>query len=316
MPAPPRPKPWFLVVRALIGLGALATVMGFAGTWGWSFELASHFRPQYALGLAVCAGLAALARRFGAAAVAAAAALVNLALLSPSWFGAPEATPGPQRLKLLIANVQLGNPDPARLVALVEAERPDVVGLLELGPDWADALDRPLAGLPHRRVLPRDDRFGIAVYSRRPIEVTPHEGDHTPVLWARVPLGDQAVNLAVVHVYPPMTPQLAGWRDEQLLAIAREAAARPEPTVVCGDLNATPWSPIFDRVLEVGGLADTRRGFGVQASWPSPLGPLGIPIDHCLTTAGLVAVDRRIGPALGSDHRPVIVTLARAAASP
>jgi endonuclease/exonuclease/phosphatase (EEP) superfamily protein YafD len=59
-------------------------------------------------------------------------------------------------------------------------------------------------------------------------------------------------------------------------------------------------------------LRDTRAGFGIQASWPTQIPPLGIPLDHCLVSPELVVLDRRLGPAVGSDHRPVILELARA----
>jgi len=37
---------------------------------------------------------------------------------------------------------------------------------------------------------------------------------------------------------------------------------------------------------------------------------LRVPIDHCLVSSELAVVNHEVGPDLGSDHFPVLVTLA------
>ena len=59
-----------------------------------------------------------------------------------------------------------------------------------------------------------------------------------------------------------------------------------------------------------GGLINSQRGFGVQATWPVAGGfAPRIPLDHCLHSPDLATVDRRMGPAVGSDHLPLVVVL-------
>jgi endonuclease/exonuclease/phosphatase (EEP) superfamily protein YafD len=87
--------------------------------------------------------------------------------------------------------------------------------------------------------------------------------------------------------------------------------------IVIGDLNATPWSYAFSRLLRDADLIDSTRGFGVQPTWRTRYGPVGgmpawplqIPIDHCLHSAGLATIAREIGPACGSNHFPLLVVL-------
>jgi hypothetical protein len=87
---------------------------------------------------------------------------------------------------------------------------------------------------------------------------------------------------------------------------ARTAGGSRLPTVVAGDLNATPWSPAFNELDDLG----LRRATGLAPTWPSALhGISGIPVDHVPASRHwrLVASGRE--PDLGSDHRPVIARL-------
>ena len=76
-----------------------------------------------------------------------------------------------------------------------------------------------------------------------------------------------------------------------------------------GDLNTTSWSPFFSDLIEESGLRDSRKGFGIQTTWPDGLFLLRIPIDHCLVSKDISVLDRRVGPSIGSDHFPVTVDL-------
>jgi hypothetical protein len=67
--------------------------------------------------------------------------------------------------------------------------------------------------------------------------------------------------------------------------------------ILLGDLNVTPWSPHFRQLLQQTGL-------------PAQVPPLRIPLDHCLVSPAFQVIERRVGPRLGSDHLPLIVTLA------
>lgn len=99
-------------------------------------------------------------------------------------------------------------------------------------------------------------------------------------------------------------------RNEQLTALAQFVTDIRGPIVLLGDLNTSPWSFFFRRLLEQSGLRDSAKGYGVQPTWPSFFRPARIPIDHCLHSPDMVVTDRRVGEAFGSDHLPLIVELA------
>ena len=108
-------------------------------------------------------------------------------------------------------------------------------------------------------------------------------------------------------------PPPAGRRLAQLAAAGQVEAGRAP--VLLGDLNATPFSAGV-RPLRTVGLRDSLAAGGLwtAGSWPAWPGPLRIAIDHCWHDPGLVTLARTVGPALGSDHRPLEVALAWAAA--
>ena len=86
--------------------------------------------------------------------------------------------------------------------------------------------------------------------------------------------------------------------------------------VVAGDFNSTPWSFALKRL---DGMLPLIRRDRAIATWPSapteaqgrkvPLALPVLPIDHIYAGAGWRTLDVRRGPSLGSDHRPVVVTL-------
>ena len=79
--------------------------------------------------------------------------------------------------------------------------------------------------------------------------------------------------------------------------------------MVVGDLNTSPWSPVFHDLLRASGLRDGRAGHGIQPTWPSLFPLLWTPIDHCLVSRGLIVQRFQRGPYVGSDHFPLIVDI-------
>ena len=79
--------------------------------------------------------------------------------------------------------------------------------------------------------------------------------------------------------------------------------------MVLGDFNCAPWSPHFRRLCGGAKLRDAARGSGFAPTWYPSRVPIGIPIDHVLVGPAVAVEEHRVGPALGSDHRPVLVDL-------
>jgi endonuclease/exonuclease/phosphatase (EEP) superfamily protein YafD len=193
---------------------------------------------------------------------------------------------------------------------LIRRESPDVIFLMEFTPAWAEAMQVLGKEYPHSEELPSHGTDGVALYSRYPIadlEVKRVPGIGLPTFIAGIVMPRGRMTLVATHPASPGSPEHFDARNIQLAEVANWAAARSGPVVLVGDLNTTGWSPYFADLLEVSGLRDSRLGYGVEATWPwFPL-PLRIPIDHCLVSPQVRIENRRVGPAVGSDHRPLLM---------
>jgi endonuclease/exonuclease/phosphatase (EEP) superfamily protein YafD len=210
--------------------------------------------------------------------------------------------------KFAAANVFSANPTPDLVLQFLRAEQPDVVLVPELTPAWERRLESVEDLFPYLRVESREGNFGIGLYSRVPIEsaeIVPLAGGNIAVV-ARLRKDGQALTLIGAHTDPPGGSR-TDTRDRQLRQLAELAAAVDGPCVLLGDLNTTSWSPGFQECLRVSGLRDSRRGFGVQPTWPAGRAVLRIPIDHCLVSDEIVVENRRAGPEVGSDHLPLLI---------
>lgn len=281
----------FLREWALMAQG-VALVAFLGGRWWWPLDLANHFVPHYALLalLGLAAATASRAPRTGA--------LLALALAAHAVRIVPERAPPADGvpLRVLLANVFTANTDHGALLDLVRAEDPDVVALLEVNARWVAALAPLRADRPHVVEEPREDNFGLALYSRialTDVEVRELASAPVPTVTARL----HGVRLVLTHPLPPIGARYATLRDEQLAAVA---ALRDDRTVIAGDLNATPWSSAFPG----------RRPGWRPGTWPAGLpAPMRIPIDHVLAGPGVRIERLRAGPDVGSDHRPLIADL-------
>ena len=169
-----------------------------------------------------------------------------------------------------------------------------------------------LAAYPYSVSSPRVDNFGIALFSKLPLidpVVTSFGPDaDVPSVQAKIAWQGKTLTFLGTHPVPPISPQYAQLRNEQLHAVALHSSTLEGSILLMGDLNTTPWSYHFRRLLAVSGLTDCNRGYGLQTTWHAQRPMLRIPIDHCLHSSDITILDKRVGRDVGSDHFPIIVS--------
>ena len=306
---------------ALIGANAATLLALLAGT-GWPAELFSHFPVQYALAQITAIAFFLLLRPRWLGLISLPLLGLNLWLLAPYYWqsGSAHAAPSPApaaTLRVMTLNVNAQNPHTDLVVRAIEAEDPDLLLLLEITPAlWESTSIEFRERYPYRASEIVDSPFGIALLSRRPFVYHDilHFGTYgRPAISAQLCLENAesgaappCLHVMAMHPDPPITPSLARSRDGQFTEVGEYLRGVSEKRrLVMGDLNATPWSPALRHFMEHNGMRDSALGYGVHPTWFSRWLPLGIPIDQILHSNGIIVLDRRVGPDVGSDHFPV-----------
>jgi endonuclease/exonuclease/phosphatase (EEP) superfamily protein YafD len=289
------------IVAALLPLGARFT---------WVFDLFTHFRIQLIAALAVLIVSFAIQRAYRWCASLGICAAINVVPLVPYLPLGDASGAAAPTLSLLAVNVRYRNSEYANLLASIAEADPDVVLVVEFTAQWGEHLVSLAAKYPYQIRHPQPDAFGIALYSRHPLESASELTLVASVaIDARVATPRGNVRVIGVHLRPPMSRALAHERNAQLTALATHVATIDEPLAVLGDFNITPYSPHFTDWLAATGLHDARKGRRLDLTWPTFFPPLGIPIDYCLVRDGLTVAQYARLPDFGSDHYPVLARL-------
>lgn len=219
-------------------------------------------------------------------------------------------------LRLLTANVKQSNRDYARFIALVMAEKPDILVLLETDAHWLAGL-APLHGLyPHRETRPLDTGYGMALFSDRPLgDVIWRELLVTgvPSLKVTVALQGEPIRLYILHPEPPVIYHDTKGRDAEIGLVGIEVADDPLPVIVTGDLNDVAWSHTTRRFQRLSGLLDPRVGRGFYNTFHADWHMLRWPLDHLFHDARFRLCEMRRLPHFGSDHFAMLFGLSLAA---
>ena len=290
-----------------------ATLAGFLARLWWVFELASHFRMHLAIGLAGLAAVWTLKRRWRTASICGFCAAVNAVLVLLVWL--PAEMTGPQtgtRLRLVSINVHTENQRSDLVLKFLQTADADVVLLMEVNKAWMNALQPLRTNYPQVIAKPREDNFGIALFSRLPLtnsELIELGKAEVPSIATTISMGGQPVFLLGTHPLPPGSAEYARLRNEQLQEIAALIRRKSMAAIVLGDLNCTPWSPYFTDLLRDGGLKNTSPRRGLFGSWPAWMPLARIPLDHGLVSQNIRVIEKRLGPPVGSDHLPLVLEL-------
>jgi len=304
-----------MLAFVLLGMTAIAFL---AARW-WFADLLVHFRTQYLVAAgALVIACGALRTWSGLVAAVAAAILNGVASWpmrdAPAQAGPPASRAAPvATLRIAMANVHYRNRDHTRIRRWIEAVDADVVILLEATPALRQGLRGLVARYPGEVV--GEHRGGRDVWmllsaeaqGARPIVLERARGAQGEAVIA---VGEQTMRLVGMHATWPLGPDHSAARNRELRALAAYARASTVPTVVLGDLNVSPASPHFRRLLERGGLRDAAAGRGIGYTWPTFFPPFGIRIDHVLATSGVDIVGLKRGPRIGSDHFPLVLDVA------
>lgn len=248
---------------------------------------------------------------FGAALVfALALQLWRILPFTPLWPKEvrPTADGSAPVIGMVVSNIQLENRNVDALADFIDSREPDFVLLWECDDWWVDQLARKLVDYPHSVLNPRDDTYGMALYSKLEL-VQPHvrfvSGDETPSIHTGVRLKNG--DLFRVHgLHPPPVAKYAA-HNAELMAVGREITQDVLPCIVAGDINDVAWSRTTRLFCSVSGLLDPRIGRGPSPTFPVNFSLLRFPLDHVFLSPEFRLIDLVRGPDIGSDHFPMFL---------
>lgn len=302
-----------------LGLACLAlSVYAWGGRITPRLDALANFAPLYVAGGLIAALIAlfvplgwvrlALALP-GFAAVAVAGALMWPELTRPM---SPRAPPdAPHQLKLIQFNTWADNVDPEATGRWIAQQNADVVVIEEARSAVIKAI------LRERDYYVTGRKASIVIFSRvKPIDDTqpwPRPQGSAPLMRAVFAPEDGGYTVIGVHLTWPTQWWYHQMQNDDAAYVVH--LTDPKRTILVGDFNSTPWS--FSRRREDRKIGLERRTHALF-SWPArnvahpkwaALFPI-LPIDHIYAGSDWRTVSIRRGPRLGSDHYPVVITLA------
>jgi endonuclease/exonuclease/phosphatase (EEP) superfamily protein YafD len=308
----------YLILVSTIVLLVLSTISFFPSEVLF-IDLLSHFRFQYfaiaIIGIFIC--LWQVRDRtwtIFATSILICSALLNGWALTPYLPSSNVSGFKNGTFKIAVANIYTKNGNHSAVLSFIRQEEPDLVLLIETNGRWAEAL-APLKKLyMYSYDIRQPNHFGMMVLSKKPIGLIKEtyftNSKNIVSLVFKFSIDGEKYNIAAAHTSAPIGNKPFRQRNKHLRGIANWASNQNGYTLILGDLNTTPFSYSYKQFLKSSGLKDPRERRGYLPTWgPIELFPFRIPIDHILLSKDLEATSLRVGPDIGSDHRPLIAVI-------
>ena len=255
--------------------------------------------------------------------------LLAISILSIWSAGAAQAEL-PEEIRVVTYNIHHGEGtdgklDLERIAAVINAEKPDLVGLNEVdqGVRRSQGIDEPaelakLTGMTHvfeKNIDHDGGKYGNAVLSRLPIVrhdnhqlPSDYEGEQRGVLEVEVGDKDESLLFLCTHLdYRPEDHE----RRASIETIENIVAhSDGQPVILAGDLNATPESKVMETFAKSWGRSNSEPVATFPAANPNKQ------IDYILfrpAAAWEVVETRVLDEAVASDHRGMMALLRRKA---
>jgi endonuclease/exonuclease/phosphatase (EEP) superfamily protein YafD len=311
------------ILATLTGLAAL--IVAAVGLGARHLPISGHptlilaaAAPYLAVAAPAAVLLLGLGRRYVLTLVAFALTVAALWVYVPRYLASSAPDVAAVDVRVLTANLYLGQADPAAFVSLAR-DGADIVAVQELTQQMADGLSA--AGMdtafPYRVIAPAPNSSGIGLWSRHPVVHSGRiDGFTLPMIGTRIRIPGVRVDTTVlsVHLPGPWPTPIEGWASDiaRLPDTLREVgnSAGAGAVIVAGDFNATLDMAPFRRLLDQGyGDAGADAGAGLARTYPGGRSwPPVIGIDHILTKNAAAATERTV-VVPGADHRGLLATI-------
>ncbi|MDM7983289.1 MAG: endonuclease/exonuclease/phosphatase family protein [Maricaulis sp.] len=308
---------WFRAALLLAGSSlVLLTGLCLAGIFGAPTDTFNHLWPVWMVFAISLLVVTLLARQLALAATTT-ICITLLAAIAMDKRDIPHAQ-GERDIRILSHNLWGSTRAAGGLVHLVDATEPDVIALQEAFNHLNPILDQLESDYPYfsrcrwesTRIYSRFPIHGSGCLRRRPA-INPVFGVATPGLdmpssaWAEIELPNgERFMLGSIHL---TWPDPLSSQNEQVEALSQELRrVDPAQLVLVGDFNAAAPARVLETMANRWQVTRLTRH---QPTWPATHPIVGI--DHAFAGENWARVEIEVGPLTGSDHRPLIIDLAR-----
>lgn len=308
------------LMLGLVGLGLAGVCL--AGAFSDKLDAFTHAAPLWlAMGLGAVVLGAAFARggeRWVMVGLGVATLLACSVLMLPELWASwrfKAATPAQSDLKIVQFNIWHDNKTPEKSLDWVLAQDADVVIVEEGGGEAWPAIKALKEAYPFAS-CDKAAKCETWIFSRKKMldrGGMPTERPYLSGAWATLADARGPFTVVGVHYTWPVPPGLQQAQSRKLVKFV--SGLDRKSAIVTGDFNSTPWSFTLKRQDKAIGL---RRWTHAIPSWPASkfsrvmVAPAPfLPIDHVYAGDEWRAVSVERGPAIGSDHRPILITLRR-----
>jgi len=226
-------------------------------------------------------------------------------------------------LKVAQLNIRYENPNIDEIISKLLDTDYDFILIQEIADDKVVKVGRLIQTYPYSigSNSLRTYSSRLALFSRWPITDSKiHDLGYVEgkVIEAFVKPPDSNTPIKVLALHPgaPRNEVLWQLRNNTLEFIASQASGSSQQRqIVIGDINISPWSPIFKRLAINSRLQDCAAGHGYIPSWglynTNHLTRLlsSVYIDHCLVSKSINVRDRQYHYIEGSDHVLILTIL-------
>lgn len=232
--------------------------------------------------------------------------LFNFYSICPSLFSKYEFNDAD--LKIYFANIYSGNDNHALLIESIKKQNPDIFVLQEVTMSWKKSLESLTEIYKYQVIRPRENNFGIAIYSK--FEIIEHEifegKAKVDSIWVKLKIANEMIHLVTSHPVPPVTPEFLDLRNNQYLEIQKYLEDLNGKKLLIGDMNTVAWSKHLKRLEDKSNMQLINSLFD---TWNSSF-PYGfrIRLDHALISNNLKGKLEVLNN-IDSDHLPMLLSL-------
>ncbi|MEM6823091.1 MAG: endonuclease/exonuclease/phosphatase family protein, partial [Verrucomicrobiota bacterium] len=240
------------------------------------------------------------------------AAFILLLTFLP-YYISPKAPASEASFELVSYNLNTSNRRYRTVLQYLIDKDPDIVFLMEVDSKWVKKLATLNEKFPYRITHPREDNFGLLLMSKFHLsdgQIRDDVGSDVPSVSTSINIGEKSIFFLGAHPLPPYGRKGSIARNQQLSAFSSVITEmRSDYKILAGDLNTTPFSHHFKKLMKKASLRDSSLGHGFQPTWMRHAPWFAIPIDHILVSERLTVEERVIGDSMGSDHNPIFARI-------